>query len=81
LLSLKEKAGENSTKTLRVLLKYPDLTEFSARIILTEGEYTKSVENFLRHLMSTHFSGFRKDFMCLFKKDRIQSEAGYKPRE
>jgi len=32
LLSLREKTGGNSAKTLRVLLKYLDLVKFSARI-------------------------------------------------
>jgi len=44
-------------------------------------EYTKSAEESLKHLMFTHFPGFKENSMCSFTRDKTQSAAGYKSRE
>jgi len=41
---------------------------------LPNEEYTKSVEESLRHLMSTHFPGFMKDTLCSFRRGKTKSE-------
>jgi len=46
-----------------------------------DGEYTKTIDESLRHLMSTHFPGFQEDSINSSSRKGSQPRVPYKPRE
>jgi len=46
-----------------------------------DGEYTETIDDSLKHLMSTHFPGFRENSTNPNSRDRVSPRAPYRPRE
>jgi len=65
----KRKVRGDSARRLRVLQKHISSAESSVKVASShlgclkrsDSEYTKTIDNSLKHLMLTHFSGFRED--------------------